>query len=183
MWIFGYGSLVWRPGFAFLEAHPARLDGFVRRFYQGSPDHRGTEASPGRVVTLLREPGGSCVGRAFRLSPEEHARSFAPLAHREQAGYARHAVELTLLPDGRRVPAEIFVAGPDNPHFLGPASLDAMARHIFDSTGPSGRNDHYLLELARWLEAHGVHDPHVGALADAVSSLAAGRDVDQGDAP
>lgn len=171
MWIFGYGSLVWKPGFDYLEAHPARLEGFVRRFFQGSPDHRGTDARPGRVVTLLREPAGHVVGRAFRLTEREYERALAPLAHREKAGYERHSVELELLVAPRRVPATIYVAGPHNPHFLGPAPLEQMARHIARSVGPSGPNDEYLLELARWLEDNDVDDPHVHELAEAVRTL------------
>lgn len=168
MWIFGYGSLVWRPGFDFEESHPARLEGFARRFWQGSPDHRGTPRSPGRVVTLLREPGAACLGRAFRLRREIYERTLPGLDHREKGGYARHRVELELLTDGRRVPATIYVAGPDNPSFLGPAPLEEMVRHIARSAGPSGPNDEYLLELARWLRAHDLDDPHVLELADAL---------------
>lgn len=171
MWIFGYGSLVWKPGFRFEESHAARLEGFKRRFWQGSPDHRGTPERPGRVVTLLEDPSASVFGRAFRLSPEVFAKTLPRLDHREKGGYQRLSVELELLDDGRRVPATLYVAVPGNPSYLGPADLAEMARHIASSAGPSGRNDEYLLELAGWLDRHGLDDPHVRRLVEMVTAL------------
>ncbi|MBW2526375.1 MAG: gamma-glutamylcyclotransferase [Deltaproteobacteria bacterium] len=166
VWIFGYGSLVWRPGFRFEEAHPARLEGFKRRFWQGSPDHRGTAERPGRVVTLLEDASSCVFGRAFRLQPHVFAESLSLLDHREKGGYERRSVELALLDEERRVTATLYVAGRDNPSYLGPADFDEMIRHIATSVGPSGRNDEYLLELACWLDTHGLDDPHVRRLAE-----------------
>lgn len=167
-WIFGYGSLVWRPGFVFEEAHRAEVQGWVRRFWQGSPDHRGTPEAPGRVATLIADPEGHCVGRAFRLAPEVYAATLAPLDHREKAGFERRTLQVTLA-DGRSVDALTYLATPSNESFLGEAPLDEMAAHIRRSRGPSGDNAEYLLELARWLSAEGVEDPHVEALAALVA--------------
>lgn len=172
-WIFGYGSLVWRPAFPFLESAPARLDGFARRFWQGSADHRGVPEAPGRVVTLVPDETAHVVGVAYRVSAEVRSGVLVQLDHREQGGYLRHEVELSLRGrETRSVFAVIYVAAPDNPSWLGPAPLDAMVEQIRDSRGPSGRNDEYLLRLDAWLRDVGVDDPHVRELADRLRELA-----------
>ena len=78
-WIFGYGSLIWRPDFAYVARRPACLRGWMRRFWQASPDHRGVPAAPGRVVTLRRRPGGACWGMAYRLEGDAGERVLAQL--------------------------------------------------------------------------------------------------------
>lgn len=104
------------------------------------------------------------MGRAFRLAPEVFDATLAPLDHREKAGFERRTLRVRL-DDGRRVDALTYLATPDNAEFLGPATLHEMAAHIARSQGPSGPNDEYLLELARWLREHDAHDAHVEALA------------------
>ena len=89
-WVFGYGSLIWKQDFPYLEARPGRITGWARRFWQGSHDHRGLEHDPGRVVTLVAAPGEHCDGRAFLVEPEV----FEHLDHREKNGYERIAVEI-----------------------------------------------------------------------------------------
>ncbi len=165
-WIFGYGSLVWRPGFEHLEARTARLDGFARRFWQGSEDHRGVPGAPGRVVTLVRDPAASCVGMAYRVRHEVWTEVIATLDRREQGGYERHDVELSLLAERTgRVRSLVYLASADNPVYLGPAPLDVMAEQIARSRGPSGPNDEYVFELERALRSVGADDPHVFELA------------------
>ena len=85
LWLFGYGSLIFKADFPFLERHPASIAGWSRRFWQGSHDHRGTPDAPGRVVTLVEDPGAVCHGRAYRVSSD----TLAHLDHREKNGYLR----------------------------------------------------------------------------------------------
>ena len=94
LWIFGYGSLIWRPGFDYLERRPARLAGWQRRFWQGSHDHRGVPERPGRVVTLVRTGEGHCDGMAYRVDRATVAEVFENLDHREKNGYRRYDVTL-----------------------------------------------------------------------------------------
>jgi len=167
LWLFGYGSLMWRPDFVHRERHPARVDGWTRRFWQGSPDHRGVPEAPGRVVTLVPEPGARCHGVAYRVAPDVAAEVLAGLDHRERGGYARIELALELLRPGAPVviaSARTYLATSDNPHYLGPAPLPAIARQIVGSRGPSGANLEYLLRLAQTLRELEADDEHVFAL-------------------
>lgn len=172
LWLFGYGSLVWRPDFVHRERHPARIEGWTRRFWQGSTDHRGLPEAPGRVVTLVPEAGASCHGVAYRVAPEVASEVLAGLDHRERGGYVRIELALELLRPGptgleplaRIEAARMYLATPDNPSYLGPAPLPAIAQQIARSHGPSGANLEYLLRLAEALRELGAADDHVFAL-------------------
>ena len=94
VWLFGYGSLIWRPDISYVERRPARLHGWERRFWQGSHDHRGVPHRPGRVVTLVEEIAGHCDGVAYLVDAEEVEAIFATLDHREKNGYRRIDVDL-----------------------------------------------------------------------------------------
>ncbi|MEC9072039.1 MAG: gamma-glutamylcyclotransferase, partial [Myxococcota bacterium] len=94
LWIFGYGSLIWSPGFPFQERVMASLHGWGRRFYQGSPDHRGTPQAPGRVVTLVTAPQERCWGVAYRVAGDQVQDTLETLDRRESAGYERISVSL-----------------------------------------------------------------------------------------
>jgi cation transport protein ChaC len=150
LWIFGYGSLVWRPDFPHGEAVPAWSPDQVRRFWQASTDHRGTPAQPGRVATLTREAGARCRGVAYRIRAAARAEVIAYLDHREKNGYLKRTLAVEL-DDGRRGEAITYVADPQGEHFLGPAPLAEMARQILASKGPSGPNTEYVLRLAEAL--------------------------------
>ncbi|SFR63900.1 Cation transport regulator ChaC [Marinobacter daqiaonensis] len=169
VWLFGYGSLIYKVDFPFLERRPASIQGWGRRFWQGSHDHRGTPESPGRVATLTESPGEVCFGMAYRVSPV----TFEHLDHREKNGYLRFFIPMTF-DNGDHADGLVYVAGSDNAAFLGPAPLQEMAKHIARSGGPSGANADYLLQLARALEALGARDDHVFALAHRVECLLAG---------
>ncbi len=174
LWLFGYGSLIWRPDFEHLERRVAIADGWTRRFWQGSPDHRGVPEAPGRVVTLVYEPGARCHGVAYRVAPEVAGRVIADLDHRERGGYA--SIELTVQLHGdplTRAAARTYLATPDNPHYLGPAPLPDIARQILRSHGPSGANVEYLVRLADALRAQKADDDHVYALEHELRRLQA----------
>lgn len=171
-WLFGYGSLIWRPGFPHHEARVARVDGWVRRFWQGSHDHRGTPEAPGRVVTLAPEPDGCVEGLAFRM--DDDGAVFERLDHREKNGYGRTDVTLRFR-DGRTADGVVYIAPRDNRAFLGPAPLTAMAAQIATCAGPSGTNRDYVLRLAEALRAHDIDDPHVFEIERRVRGASPGR--------
>lgn len=166
-WVFGYGSLIYKVDFPYLDREPALIEGWARRFWQGSHDHRGTPEAPGRVVTLVPQAGSACRGMAYRV---EHA-VFEHLDHREKNGYERHRVDMHLLQRGESVAGTLYVAGRDNPAFLGPAGAADMAEHILAASGPSGDNAEYLLRLADALREIGDEDPHVFDLERRVRAM------------
>ena len=169
LWLFAYGSLIFKVDFPYLEKKLASISDWERRFWQGSHDHRGTAQLPGRVVTLTAVPGAICTGMAFRVSPE----TFTHLDHREKNGYLRFFAPLTFVhePNHTTAQAVVYVAGPENSAFLGPASLAEMAQHIATSHGPSGANTDYLLQLDEALKSLNIEDDHVASLATAVREL------------
>jgi cation transport protein ChaC len=168
VWIFGYGSLIWRAAFPHVARRPARLEGWSRRFWQGSTDHRGVPGAPGRVVTLVRDPAALCAGVAYRIADPHVAQVLAELDERERGGYDRHAVPLHIAA-GHGEPAQVstgwvYVASENNPNYLGPASLADIAAVIRGAHGPSGPNLEYALRLAAELRALEAEDPEVFAL-------------------
>ncbi|MBI5505646.1 MAG: gamma-glutamylcyclotransferase, partial [Deltaproteobacteria bacterium] len=119
-WIFAYGSLLWKPGFTYAEARPAFVRGWARRFWQGSTDHRGTEAAPGRVVTLVESDGAQCWGLAYRLAPTRAAETLRMLDHRERGGYCRLVTRLHFAANGEETePGLLYLARPRNRNYLG----------------------------------------------------------------
>jgi cation transport protein ChaC len=164
MWIFGYGSLIFRPGFDYLERRPAWIRGYVRRFWQGSPDHRGTPEAPGRVVTLLADANEQCGGCAYRIDAGAAEATLRQLDEREIAGFERTRLPLldaTGVAFGEGI---TWIAPNGNPHFLGEVPEDAIAAHVRRSHGPSGPNIDYVKNLAAALRELGIHDPHVEAI-------------------
>jgi len=157
-WVFGYGSLIWRQDFPYGEARRAYIEGWMRRFWQGSHDHRGVPSDPGRVVTLIPSQGERCYGRAFLVEPE----TLDHLDHREKNGYERIGLPIHFAND--QAPGVVYVAPPDNCAYLGEASLEEIAAHVRRCSGPSGRNSDYVIALARALRELGIDDPHVFAV-------------------
>ncbi len=163
-WVFGYGSLIWRPDIPYAESHPATIDGWRRRFWQGSTDHRGIPGNPGRVVTLVPEEGAICWGMAYRVDAAQRDAVFTYLDYREKGGYALETVSLSLRSRQEQAPGHVYIATPDNPNYLGPAEEREIAETAFRSVGPSGPNDEYVLRLAESLRNMNAEDDHVFAI-------------------
>lgn len=168
-WIFGYGSLIWRPDFAFQERRVGFIEGWQRRLEQGSPDHRGTPERLGRVATLVRAEGARCGGVAYLIEESARDTILANLDIREQGGYERVEVAVTLAePGATPVRAITWVARPENPYYLGPAPVHEMAAQIRVAVGPSGHNADYVARLAEMLRALEIDDPHIFELSAAI---------------
>ncbi len=171
LWIFGYGSLIWRPNFEHRRNQHAALPGFERRFCQASHDHRGTPELPGRVVTLVPMQGGICQGMAFELPDEGHADILRYLDEREQDGYERVYAPLKLA-DGAIVPGLTWIAASGNPSWREGESMDELASLIAARHGPSGSNRDYLYRLEEALIALEMPDTYISRLASLVRQLA-----------
>src|SRR5262245_12698258 len=146
-WIFGYGSLIWQPAFDFLERHPGFVLGWQRRFFQASPDHRGTPEAPGRVVTLVPDPHGLTWGMVYRVATGALGDVLDDLDLREQAGYQRTWMDVHLR-DRADAPvrALAYIADAGNPNFV-EAGLPEIADIVRAARGPSGSNRDYLERL------------------------------------
>lgn len=166
-WVFGYGSLMWRPGFAFLERRAAVLQGRHRAFCIYSVHHRGTYERPGLVLGLAA--GGSVRGAAYRAAPETWPDIYAYLIEREQPTEtyveARRSVRLD---DGRRVEALCFLSDRAHPQWAGDLTPERQAELIAGATGLSGRNVDYLRDLVEHLRAEGVRDQEMEGLLERV---------------
>lgn len=174
-WIFGYGSLVWDPGFAWSSRLPARLDGFHRSFCMRSIHHRGTEARPGLVLALDAAPGARCWGIAYEIAPEVAAETLEYLRARELVSAAYLETKQTVaLADGRRVAAVAYVIDRAHEQYCGGLDLETQARIILGAVGGRGPNADYLHQTARHLADLGLPDPDLIWLSDRVKVLAAG---------
>lgn len=171
-WVFGYGSLMWNPGFPFVEAQRARLTGYHRAFCIYSIHYRGTQRQPGLVLGLDR--GGVCEGMAFRLAPEAQDEVVRYLRRRELIyGVYREAlvpVELHATP--RTVWAMTYIAERSHPAYAGALPLKREAELIRRSAGFGGTNLEYLASTIRHLRELGIHEPRLARLITAACPLA-----------
>jgi cation transport protein ChaC len=158
-WIFGYGSLMWRPGFDYVERFPATLTGWQRAFCRYSLRHRGTEQLPGMVVGLA--PDGACRGYAYRLDPAREAAVLDYLDHREGAGYLRErlSLEIELAAGVAREEAWVYVPDAEHRTHAKDISRELMVRHIALGQGQSGTAHNYLIALIQELNRLGSPEP------------------------
>jgi len=154
LWIFGYGSLIWKPDFPFEHCVVGHIEGFVRRFWQGSTWHRGNAQEPGRVVTLVEETQGRVWGIAFKVAKENADRAMGKLNEREIAlgGYELRRLRFNC----NEKPSHsfnvlVYAATPKNSLFQGPATLEDIAVQIASARGHAGCNVEYLIRLADFM--------------------------------
>lgn len=171
-WVFGYGSLMWDPGFHPAETVKARLAGYARRFCLLSTSYRGTAEAPGLVLGLDRDDGAECCGLAMRIAPDHQAEVMAYLHAREMSDEAYAETILPLvLEDGRQVSALAYVIQQDHWQYAGDLPHDEQARIIARASGARGPNADYLFNTTQHLSQIGLADPVMEQLSDHVRQL------------
>jgi cation transport protein ChaC len=162
-WVFGYGSLMWRPGFPFAEMVPAHLKGFRRDMCIQSIHYRGTPDVPGLVGGLT--PGGSCKGRAYRIHEDHVEPAIAYLDERELVTdvYLPQYHDVAL-DDGRTVSARVYVADVDHDQFAGHWSVEEKVTYLLQGNGSEGRSIEYLANIIDQLEELGISDEGLSEL-------------------
>jgi glutathione-specific gamma-glutamylcyclotransferase len=166
LWVFGYGSLIWRPGFAHAERVPARLIGAHRGLCVFSHVHRGTPERPGLVLGL--DLGGACRGIAYRVTARRRGATIAYLRAREQVTsvYRETMRGVTLLTEPeRRVPALVYMVDRGHPQYAGRLDLATQLHLVRQGHGQSGANRDYVLATVHALEALGLYDRDLHLLA------------------
>jgi len=172
LWVFGYGSLIWNPGFPVADSSVARLMDWHRSFCMRSIHHRGSETDPGLVLALDHAPGAACDGVAFCVAPGAEDATLAALRERElvSAAYLEVTLPVTLR-DGRSVSALCYVIDTDHGQYCGGLDLDDQARIIARAVGGRGTNRDYLFATVDHLAGLGIADADLGRLATKVKSL------------
>ena len=157
LWVFGYGSLMWEPGFEYAEARHARVFGYHRALCLLSVRNRGTPARPGLVLAMDR--GGSCHGIAFRIAPPDVERTRRYLWEREMSTAAyRPALLTTRLSGGTRARALAFVARPDHAQYFRADTPEQAAALVRQGCGACGTALDYLRNVIRHLGEIGIAD-------------------------
>ena len=156
-WVFGYGSLIWRPGFAHVETRRARLFGYRRSLCVYSFVHRGTRERPGLVLGLDR--GGSCIGLAFRVPGELRDEVLAYLRERElvTSVYLERMLDIRL-DGGGMVEAVAYIVDRDHEQYAGALDARHAAKVVRGAVGQSGQNEDYVLSTLEHLKALGIRD-------------------------
>jgi len=173
LWVFGYGSLMWDPGFSYARSCSALLRGYHRAFCVYSSRYRGTPEKPGLVLGLNR--GGACRGIAYMVAPHQTGNALETLWTREMRRRTYRPRLLQVDAAGERVRALTFVADPAHPSYAGRLPLDEIAALIERGVGARGANIEYLINTLRHLEALGVRDPALCRIHTAVEKIQARR--------
>lgn len=172
LWVFGYGSLLWNPGFEVAEQAVATLDGWHRSFCMSSIHHRGTEDHPGLVLALDSAEQGHCHGLALRVKPGTEEAALEDLRERELVSSAYLERELTVrLADGRDVMAVTYVIDPEHVQYVH-LSLEEQANVISTAVGGRGPNTDYLYNTAAHLSELGIEDAELDWLSARVREIA-----------
>lgn len=174
-WIFGYGSLMWRPGFDYLRSEPALVHGYHRSLCVYSFVHRGTPEEPGLVLGLDR--GGSCHGMAFQVAPEKWEDTIAYLRAREQVTsvYIEKQKSIRLIGSGRTAEAITYVVDRAHRQYAGVLSEEKLLAHVRRGQGVSGRCTDYLINTLAHLREMKIHDPRLERLAAGLAPQAASK--------
>ena len=174
-WIFGYGSLMWRPGFDFVRSEPALVHGYHRSLCVYSFVHRGTPEEPGLVLGLDR--GGSCHGMAFQIAPDRWCETIAYLRAREQVTsvYVEKRKSLKLLVTGMTAEATTYVVDRTHVQYAGILGDEDLAKHVSHGRGQSGQCIDYVLSTVRHLREMKIHDPTLERLVHLLAHQAASR--------
>ena len=171
-WVFGYGSLMWRPGFAHTETQRARLYGYRRALCIRSHVHRGTPDRPGLVLGLDR--GGSCLGMAFRVPGDLTDEVMSYLHERELITNVYLEKKLPVrLENGDVVPAIAYVVDRSHEQYARNVDVQEAVRIVSGSIGQSGRNEEYVLNTIDHLHALGIRDQWLESVAKRISLPAA----------
>lgn len=175
LWVFGYGSLLWHPGFKVAETRQARLDGWRRSFCMTSIHHRGTPEAPGLVLALARAAGAMCHGIAFRVSAGDADETLAYLRERELVSSAYLETRQTVTLDCGQALGDVltYVIDPDHVQYCD-WPLETQAQIIAHAVGGRGPNDEYLENTARQLHLLGLPDPDLDWLVQRVRAIKAG---------
>ena len=172
MWVFGYGSLMWDPGFEFVSRQAGLLRGWHRSFCMRSVHYRGTPEQPGLVLALDAADGANCAGVAFEVAPERADDVLAYLRERELVTDAYLERNLTvILPDGRQVTAVTYVIDRAHPQYVAGLELETQAQIIAHAVGQAGPNSAYLWNSAGHLAELGLADADLEWLASRVRDL------------
>jgi cation transport protein ChaC len=172
MWVFGYGSLIWNPGFDYEEHVIATLADHHRSFCIRSISARGTPDKSGLGLALTRMPGAICQGVAFSIAHQNAGTTLAYLRDRELASavYLETTLDVSLL-DGRVVPALTYVANTNHEQFVAGLSDEEQAQRIARAAGALGTNSEYLFSTAENLDALGIADARMSQLAQNVRAI------------
>ncbi|UWQ33921.1 gamma-glutamylcyclotransferase [Leisingera sp. M527] len=174
MWVFGYGSLLWNPGFPVARREVAVLHGYARSFCMTSIHHRGTEDHPGLVLALDETEGANCKGLALSVEAGHEEQTLAELREREliSSAYLERDLEVELT-DGSFVTAVTYVIDPHHVQYCGGLSLEKQAQMIAHAVGGRGPNTEYLYNTAEHLAEIGLHDSDLDWLAGRVRDITA----------